>query len=93
MSDGAEIQTGMMFRKTMTDDDAMLFVHRNLRHGVSYEKCVCPPEPSASMRPAIADSRCGAVSHQWRVFLSQMIQYALALLGGLVASGVRRERW
>ena len=23
-----QIQTGMMFRKTMTDDDAMLFVHR-----------------------------------------------------------------
>ena len=80
-----QIQTGMMFRKTMTDDDAMLFVHRKPSARSYWMKNVSVP---LSIGYIDASGRLLEI-HDMEPFrtkgvfsLSQNIQYALEVPQG-----------
>ena len=80
-----QIQTGMMFRKTMTDDDAMLFVHRQPSARSYWMKNVSVPLSIGYIDPT---GRLLEI-HDMNPFrtngvfsLSQNIQYALEVPQG-----------
>jgi hypothetical protein len=80
-----QIQTGMMFRKKMTDKEGMLFVHRNAQVRGYWMNNVTVPLSIAYLNPSgriveIHDMQPFDTNNVWSV--SQNIQYALEVPQG-----------